>query len=247
MLSADQVREVRQRADAKRAELGFGVYAPIGAKVFNCLDQLGILTIRFPVEDRDLDAFIGRRGDLSIVFVNTAIPLGKQHFAAAHELCHAWYDHDALSNWDTMCEIQDDGGSTAREMQANRFAAEFLVPRLAMEHFLGTLPPHFDEVDRVALLSDHFEVPPKTIILRLEEISHISPKYRKQMASDLEAYTQRRGGLGLSDNIDKPTHDRCVSPVFRAAIRRNLINGNTSQGKADELTALLRSVPHIVG
>jgi len=245
VLSAAQVREIRHKADAKRAELGFGVYAPIGAKVFDLLDQLRILTVRFPLEDRDLDAFIGRRDGLSVVYVNTAIPRGRQHFAAAHELCHAWYDRDALADWDTICEIQDGGGTTAREMQANRFAAEFLVPKAAMENYVAMLPLHFDIVDRIVLLSDYFEVPAKTIILRLEETGSITVNRRKQLSSDLAVYTQRRRELGLSDSIDKPTCDRRVSPLFHAVMGKNLANGYVSRGKIDELSQLLRSMPQI--
>ncbi|MEA4884547.1 MAG: hypothetical protein VB144_13000 [Clostridia bacterium] len=78
----------------KRAELGLGNCSPVGSKAFAHLDQAGIITLRFPVDDASLAALIGRRDGQNFVFINTAIPLGKQYFAAAHELCHAWYDDD---------------------------------------------------------------------------------------------------------------------------------------------------------
>ena len=122
MLTASLVEEIRRRAEEKRSELGFGSSAPIGAKVFNCLDQMKILTVRFPVDDKDFAAFIGRRDDQDVVFINTAQPKGKQHSAVAHELYHAWFDRDALNSWNIICEIEDSGGSTLGERLANRFA-----------------------------------------------------------------------------------------------------------------------------
>ena len=69
-----------------------------------------------------------------------------------------------------MCEIEHNGGSTVREMQANRFAAEFLqVPRRGMRDYLESLPAQFDLVDRIVLLSDYYECPVKTIVLRLRK------------------------------------------------------------------------------
>lgn len=86
MLTASSVEDLRRKAEERRSALGFGLSAPIGSKAFNCLDQMKILTIRFPVDDQNFAAFIGRRSDQDVVFINTAIPKGKQHFAAAHEL-----------------------------------------------------------------------------------------------------------------------------------------------------------------
>lgn len=244
MLTSGMVEEIRWKAEAKRSELGFGVYTPIGAKVFVCLDQMGALTLRFPVDDDGLDAFIARRDGQNVVFINTSLPRGKQHFAAAHELYHAWYDSDAPAAWNVSCEIDDDGGSTVRERQANRFAAEFLVPKWGMERFVNALSDSFDVVDRIVLLGDYFEVPAKTVVLRLEEERHISSKDKIVLLTDPTVYTRRRHELGLDGSIEEATRDRHVSPVFRAVMRKNLADGRVTSGKVAELDGLLHSMPH---
>ncbi len=242
MLTASLVEEIRRRAEEKRSELGFGSSAPIGAKVFNCLDQMKILTVRFPVDDKDFAAFIGRRDDQDVVFINTAQPKGKQHSAVAHELYHAWFDRDDLNSWSIICEIEDSGGSTLGERLANRFAAEFLVPRWGMRRYLDSLPLHFDLIDKVVLLSDYYEVPVKSIILRLEEEQYITAKYKEELLlnSAVAIYGERRNELGLLDTMEEPTLDRNVSPVFHAILRKNLAGGRISRGKFDELYKLLK-------
>lgn len=237
------IAAIRHKAEAKRSELGFGVYAPIGRKVYACLDQMNVLTLRFPVDDRGLDAFIGRRDGLNVVFINTSLSRGKQHFAAAHELYHAWYDFDASSAWNSACEIDDEGGSTLRERQANRFAAEFLVPRWGMMRLLETLPASCDITDRIVLLGDYFEVPAKTIILRLEEEQPISSNEKSVLLADPTVYARRRSELGLDASIEEATRDRHVSPVFRTVLRKNLADGRITGGKAAELEELLNSMP----
>lgn len=243
VLTDDRVAEIRRKAEDKRSQLGFGVYAPIGAKVFSCLDRQGILILQFPVDDVGLAAFIGRRDGRNVVFINTALPRGKQHFAAAHELYHAWFDDDALSSWSSVCEIEYNGGSTLREMQANRFAAEFLVPRCGMRDYLESLPAEFDSVDQMVLLSDYYEVPVKTIVLRLEEESYISAKDKDRSLLDPAIYAERRGELGLTGTMEEATYHRSVSPVFRAVMRSNRVGGRISSGKLEGLLDLLNSMP----
>ncbi|HBK61856.1 MAG TPA: hypothetical protein DDZ84_13865 [Firmicutes bacterium] len=244
MLTDSLVEGIRRKAEERRSELGFGLSAPIGTKVFSCLDQMKILTLRFPVDDQNLVAFIGRRNDQDVVFMNTALPKGKQHFAAAHELYHAWFDRDALSSWNTICEIEDSGGSTICEKLANRFAAEFLVPQWGIKRYLDSLPAHFDLVDRTVLLSEYYEVPVKTIIRRLEEEEYITPKDMEEFLLDsaVAIYDERRSELGLLATMEEPTFDRSVSPIFRAILRNNLAGARISRGKFDELRKLLDSM-----
>lgn len=244
MLTASSVEDIRRKAGERRSALGFGLSAPIGSKAFSCLDHMKVLTIRFPVGDQDFAAFIGRRSDQDVVFINTAIPKGKQHFAAAHELYHAWFDRDALKSWSTICEIEDGGGSTLREMLANRFAAEFMVPRWGVKMYCDSLPQHFDLTDTIVLLSDYYEVPFKTIILRLEEEEYITAKEKEEFLLDsaVAIYDERRKELGLHVTMEEPTYDRNASPSFYAILRKNLDCDRISRGKFDELHKLLGSV-----
>lgn len=170
------------------------------------------------------------------------LPRGKQHTAAAHELYHAWFDGDALSSLSTVCEIEYSGRSTLREMQANRFAAEFLAPRCGMRDYPECLPAEFDSVDRIVLLSDCYEVPIKTIVLRPEEESYISAKDKDGLLLNPAIYAERRGGLGLIGTMEEPTFHRTVSPIFHAVMRNNRVGGRISSGKLEGLVDLLNSI-----
>ena len=55
---------------------------------------------RYPVDDDDFCACTFIREGRIFVLVNTAMPLSKQIFAAAHELYHIWYFFEEDADYD---------------------------------------------------------------------------------------------------------------------------------------------------
>ena len=87
-------------------------------------------------------------GERAVLHVNGRQVKSRQRFTLAHELGHAWCGHDAGVSVDTV-ETLSGSTSDRYEIQANAFAAEFLVPRRAVER-LVTGNPSLDEVVTIA-------------------------------------------------------------------------------------------------
>jgi Zn-dependent peptidase ImmA (M78 family) len=84
--------------------------------------------------DEDLAGFLFLATSVGVVFVNADDPVYRKRFSAAHELGHLLLHQDALHSgrWiedkpGTIREVDDDQ-SRQHEREANRFAADLLMP-----------------------------------------------------------------------------------------------------------------------
>ena len=91
--------------------------------------------LRYPIEDTDLCACTFIRKGRMFVMINSALPLSKQIFAAAHELYHIYCyfeEHDsALLQFGSILAsgIIDEEAKETEDVEANAFAAILLVPK----------------------------------------------------------------------------------------------------------------------
>lgn len=169
------LKDLESKSKGKLAELN-KTGRVIGAEVFKILEEAATL-IQYPIADDELCGFVCRKEGRIFAFINSAIPLEKQIFAAAHELYHIWYDEAALAKGemvksDTLEALELDG----IESRANRFAAMFLVQQALIHDELN----HWSvrsaeqlELSHVVKLMELFGVPYKTIVRRLLEIGVI--------------------------------------------------------------------------
>lgn len=153
--------------------------------IFNVL-ELNARVLYYPVEDEDICGFSVQYKGKKIVFINTFIPLEKQIFAAAHELFHIWYS-DITKGWLLKSVILDNQDTSDPEIQkedikANRFAAEFLVPKIVLINEMDIRSIKKDNLNMQHLveLMDVFMIPFKTIVLRLYEIGYLDEQRCKE-------------------------------------------------------------------
>lgn len=85
-------------------------------------------------EDEDLAGFLHLRGSFGSVFVNASDPIPRRRFTAGHEFGHFMLHRDSMQgeasfgdNPSTVIEIENEEAAVM-ERQANRFAAEILMP-----------------------------------------------------------------------------------------------------------------------
>jgi|SRR5665648_119502 len=138
ILNEIQIENIRKQAIALRRELGFIGEAPIANDIFTILDNMNIRLLEYPIESNaDKPAFsaalvYSKDGDEELVFIglNTANYFDKQVFAIAHELYH--YLTKTASHLSRMTEDEDN----LFESEANRFAAEFLLPDSTLESII---------------------------------------------------------------------------------------------------------------
>lgn len=145
--------------------------------IFRILKNINnVHVIQFPVEDNNFCAFIVSKDEHHFIFINTALPLEKQIFAAAHELYHLLYE-PRKNEGEILNDLEAPFNGNENEMKANCFAACFLVPENML--FSEIKFRQIEKKDNLELidiikLMDTFAVPYKTMVLRLHETGVIT-------------------------------------------------------------------------
>lgn len=133
--------------------------------------------LRFPINDEELCACTFLRGGRIFVLINSALPMAKQNFAAAHELyhirCYLEENDSELATSGSILESKtiDSGTSEEEEMEANAFAGLVLVPVDDLEQQIRIYRIDREKItiDDVLTLMEIFAVPFKAMVLRLLE------------------------------------------------------------------------------
>lgn len=93
------------------------------SNMVHLLESKGVRVAAIRHEYTDVDAFCFYRDGTPYVFLNTSKSAERQRFDAAHELAHLILHSE---------QDMDPSTSKEREAEANRFAANFLMPRSAV-------------------------------------------------------------------------------------------------------------------
>lgn len=184
-LSSKQVYELSEMAKEKRRELDIGT-APMGDNILKFIREKGIKLLYVPIENSDTDelffsaVYVCIKEDnckAKFIGLNTNDYYDNQIFALGHELYH-YYEESIVH----LCRISNDKQSI-RELKANRFAAEFLLPTDKLEKEIkevndGELQlckwKHSTLLRLIARLHCEYRLPYKAIVKRLLEISAIT-------------------------------------------------------------------------
>lgn len=150
----------------------------IRENIFRVLQNETIF-LQYPIEDDELCAFVCKKQGKLFSYINSYIPKDKQIFAAAHELYHIWYEPERLEQVEILNNHTLEVEPTIKsEQMANRFAAMFLVPEMVLRQHIQSLKINPKEIGLkdIVQLIPIFQVPYKTIVLRLKEIQMITEK-----------------------------------------------------------------------
>jgi uncharacterized protein DUF955/chagasin family peptidase inhibitor I42 len=115
--------------EAKRLHRDFGSEADVERNA-GCIDVFGSIgKVGATVLFRPLEGLLG--ACLSVpscgVIISTKRPLPVQRFTGAHELGHVVMHHDGSLDGDEI--LRDDDLDDDKEIQANAFASEFMMPK----------------------------------------------------------------------------------------------------------------------
>ena len=145
--------------------------------------------LRYPIKDGELCACTFIRQGRMFVMINSAIPLSKQIFAAAHELYHIYCyleekDFALLQSGSILeSDVIDEEAKELEDMEANAFAALLLAPkdRLEEQSVVYNLSYKNASVQVVLKIMDIFAIPYKAAVLRLFEEEKIDKKTAKKL------------------------------------------------------------------
>lgn len=263
-LNEVQTDDIRKLADRERRILGFIGETPIANDIFTILDKLNIVLLELPIESKgDKPAFsaaimYSEEGDKELTFIglNTVDYYDKQIFAIAHELYH--YYTKSGSHLSRL----DDEEHNLIETQANRFAAEFLLPEVVLESIVleefktSSLKniQHKMLLRFIARLHCTWWLPYRSIVKRLGEIEAISTKQYKKLYSVNERDLKGEyGKLGQAFDkaiflkLSSPTNNMGTSPKEIEIIIRNFEDNLIDENKFAETLNLFDRTPDEFG
>ena len=132
--------------------------------------------VRFSPLDDELSGMIFIKDGVPIIGVNAIHHPNRQRFTIAHECGHLELHRDLLSSEVhvdkqfpiLLRDVKSALGTEAIEIQANRFAAELLVPFSLLEKALADTPVDIDDETPLDDIARKFRVSKQTIEYRLK-------------------------------------------------------------------------------
>ena len=247
-LNEIQIENIRKLAGDERRKLGFIGETPIANDIFTILENMNILLLEYPIKSDDVKpAFsaalmCSTEGDKELVFIglNTADFFDKQIFAIAHELYH-FYTKTG-SHLSRLSEEED----SYVEAEANRFAAEFLLPESTLKSIV------LDEFKTsslrkiqtkmllrfIARLQCVWWLPYRSLVKRLREIDAVSDEqYERLYNIDERDLDGEYGRMGKAINkevfvkLNTATNNIGTSPKDIEIIIRNFEDGIIDEDK----------------
>jgi hypothetical protein len=215
-----------KRAREARAALGLDPAVPL-----ECL--LSVVETQFPVVVAALpDAVAGAAYGGGVLWVNGNQIARRQRFTLAHEFGHAWIGHDGRLEPDTL-ETLNGRTTNPYEIQANAFAAEFLLPRLGIEARVDGVEPTLDDVVRIGAA---FGVSAPVVVIRLKQLRLASPARLARLGREIEEglHSQLFDHLGLSrvdDRLARIDTLPYLSPQLSGSLLAAALHGDAAVGR----------------
>lgn len=213
-IGAKRAREMRDELELDRA-------APL-----SCVLDLVVELLAVPVVVAGLpDGVAGacwRSGDDTVLWVNGTDAPVRRRFTLAHELGHLRCRHDGSIPVDTMQTLS--GKTTdAREIQANAFAAELLVPAAGARAMVDGREPSLDDV---VLLAERYGVSCVAALFRLNTLKLV-PDYRELLEQiNAGAHEERWEALGCTPFDDQLGRlDAAELPWLAPSLRGSALGG----------------------
>ncbi|MFQ9247079.1 MAG: ImmA/IrrE family metallo-endopeptidase [Clostridium paraputrificum] len=197
------------------------------------MENIKIKLIRTPLNDMNISGFIGYKHGIFIVVSNTNQTLGSERFTIVHEIYHILEDRvyikeGSVIEGSAIEESYNDSEKSYRDIMANAFAAEFLMPKKSLEKYTEG-----KEIDTaiVVELQHKYGVDYEAICKRLREINIISVKEEEELEKilvqdgKLELITKQ---LGYSNDLNTPSKDTYLLQKDLRILKDNYDNGATS-------------------
>jgi len=157
-----------------------------------------------------------------VIFVNGADTKAAQIFTIAHELAHIWLGESGVDDPD----MAGTPSTNAIERWCNQVAAEFLLPRAALQGFDLNRTDLTNELQRLAR---RFKVSTLVSLRRLYDLGYLTAsQYRDEFSDELERVLaileERGGGSGGNFYNTKPIQ---ASKRFTKALIESTLEGQT--------------------
>jgi Zn-dependent peptidase ImmA (M78 family) len=231
------VTAAEQLARAERGRLGLGDTAPVVDLLGVLEHEAGLHVALVQLGDDGLAGMYQTREGVPVVLVNSSTHPVRARFTLAHE-----YAHHKLGHGAAVDRVIDPSSRDRREVEANRFAAELLLPRLGVEWWLQAHGDPAIDLEALVRLSNHYGVSCEVALHRLDRARRVRPGSQRALRARIEKGEHREVAwrLGLPELGDTLTRERRLrvrlpAQTRRAVLRaleRGLIDG---EGAAERL------------
>ena len=181
-----------------------------------------------------------REGGRTMLWVNGTHVAARQRFTLAHEFGHDWCRHDGTLAVDTF-ETMSGKTSNLREIEANAFAAEFLLPRAAMDRLVRPEPT----LEDVTLIATRYGVSPIVVVYRVNELRLASAERVELLKKEIEERLHEQVAKHLAL---EPLEDRIATlrlPYLSPSLDATLL-GAAVEGSAAVDTAAARAMDRLL-
>lgn len=209
-----------QLARSERSRLGLGETAPIGDLVRVLEQEAGVLVALWQLGEHGLAGMYQLREGVPVILVNSSTHPVRARFTLAHE-----HGHHRLGHGAAVDPVVDPRSRDRREVEANRFAAELLLPRLGLEAWLQSRSGARVDLETVVRLAHHYGVSCEVALHRLEQARRVRAPAARALAAQLDAGEHRdlAWRLGLPELSDTLTRERRLHVRMPAATRRAVL------------------------
>ncbi len=165
----------------------------LGEKAKSLLDDQDVTSAPVPVEkiarslgaqvrhsplDEELSGMIYINGNTPIIGVNSLHHRNRQRFTIAHEIAHLVLHRDMISNQVhvdrrfpvLMRDAKSAAGTERMEIDANRFAAELLMPSFLLAQMLKKKGFDIDDDEPLERLASKFRVSRQALEFRIRNM-----------------------------------------------------------------------------
>lgn len=225
--------DVMIKAERIRNKLGEDNKSPLD--IFALVQTIeGLTLVFYPMGDSISGMCIKGKNNNCTIAINSSMTLGRQRFSLAHELYHLYYD----ANMRSIC-AKNIGDGKSIEKEADAFAANLLMPRIALEEKVevysykngGTL-----SIEDIIRIEQYFGVSHQAALYQLYNCHLID----KAQLEDWKTVSVRKKALsmGFSADLYKKSSDEKKYYTIGHYINQVdilLQKGLISNGKYEEL------------
>jgi Zn-dependent peptidase ImmA (M78 family) len=220
-----------KRASEARAGLGLDPAAPL-ADLLTTVEEAAAIPVIVLALPEELAGCLWHDGDRRLIHVNGVHGLPRQRFTLAHELGHAWCRHAGELVIDDVPTLS---GRTTQpaEIEANAFAAEFLLPRAGAERHVGREP----SLDDLVVLAAIYGVSAIVALYRCTRYGLVGDARAERLREEIDAglHLERHAALAppeVRDRLAAIADLPYLSPALRGSALAAALGGSASAAQS---------------
>ncbi len=224
-------------ADIARRDLGVGLEGPVPDLLRSLEDEAGMHVFIVSLPENGIDGAYQIDNGQPFVLINQEKHPVRKRFTLAHEFGHHRLEHGA--QLDSKIDLRD---RRLTEIEANRFAGAFLMPRPAIDDWFARHDDPKLSLDTLVRLAVAFNVSAFVARYRLQAVKRLrSPSTMRQLDEALNAgahyeVTNRLGLLRSKDSIEAEGARGAYVPALMQAkiadlVRRGLLSEEAAKAR----------------